>query len=80
VIDRPKGYFPMPALKFVRGDFYEFMADVLNSRCSRERGLFSRDYIDCLLAQPESHYTRLNGSKLWHSALLEYWLQIHLDS
>ena len=80
VIDRPKGYFPMPALKFVRGDFYEFMADVLNSRCSRERGLFSRDYIDRLLAQPESHYTRLNGSKLWHSALLEYWLQIHLDS
>jgi asparagine synthase (glutamine-hydrolysing) len=80
VIDRPKGYFPMPALKFVRGEFYEFMADILNSRCSRERGLFNRDYIDQLLTQPESHYTRLNGSKLWHSALLEYWLQIHVDS
>lgn len=79
VIDRPKGYFPMPALKFVRGDFYRFMADTLNSQRSRERGLFNRDYIDKLLAEPESHFTRLNGSKLWHSALLEYWLQQHVD-
>ncbi len=79
VIDRPKGYFPMPALKYVRGDFYQFMADTLNSQRSRDRGLFNRDYIDRLLSEPEQHFTRLNGSKLWHSALLEYWLQQHLD-
>ncbi len=79
VIDRPKGYFPMPALKYVRGDFYEFMADILNSQASRERGLFNRSYIDRLLAEPEQHFTRLNGSKLWHSALLEFWLQRHVD-
>ncbi|MCP4390391.1 MAG: N-acetylglutaminylglutamine amidotransferase [Gammaproteobacteria bacterium] len=79
VIDRPKGYFPMPALKFVRGDFYQFMADTLNSQRSRERGLFNREYIDRLLSEPEQHFTRLNGSKLWHSALLEYWLQTHID-
>jgi len=80
VIDRPKGYFPMPALKFVRGDFYQFMADTLNSQRSLERGLFNRSYIDRLLSEPEQHFTRLNGSKLWHSALLEYWLQQHIDS
>ena len=79
VIDRPKGYFPMPALKYVRGEFYDFMKDTLDSRASRERGLFDRDYIDRLLAEPEAHFTRLNGSKLWHSALLEYWLQQHVD-
>ncbi len=79
VIDRPKGYFPMPALKYVRGDFYQFMADTLNSRASRERGLFERQYIDRLLAAPEEYFTRLNGSKLWHSALLEFWLQRHVD-
>ncbi len=79
VIDRPKGYFPMPALKYVRGDFYAFMKDTLNSRRSRERGLFDRAYIDRLLAEPERHFTRLNGSKLWHSALLEFWLQRHVD-
>ncbi|MCZ6798236.1 MAG: N-acetylglutaminylglutamine amidotransferase, partial [Gammaproteobacteria bacterium] len=77
VIDRPKGYFPMPALKYVRGDFYQFMADTLNSQASRERGIFSRVYLDRLLNEPEQHFTRLNGSKLWHSALLEYWLQQH---
>ena len=75
VIDRPKGYFPMPALKYVRGDFYQLMADTLNSQSSRERGIFNRAYLDRLLAEPEKHFTRLNGSKLWHSALLEYWLQ-----
>lgn len=77
VIDRKKGYFPMPALKFVRGEFLEFMADILNSQACRERGLYRRSYIDQLLAAPEQHHTRIQGSKLWHLALLEFWLQHH---
>ncbi len=77
VIDRPKGYFPMPALKYVRGEFLDFMRDILNSQASRERGLFQREYIDRLLDAPEMHHTRIMGSKLWHLALLEFWLQRH---
>ena len=46
VIDRPKGYFPVPALKFVRGPFLDFMRDIVNSRACRERGLFQRAYLD----------------------------------
>ena len=80
VIDRPKGYFPVPALKFVRGPFLAFMRDILDSRACRERGLFQRDYLDRLLAEPEAHLTRLLGSKLWHAALLELWLQLNVDS
>ena len=79
VIDRPKGYFPVPALKFVRGPFLEFMRDIVNSRACRERGLFQRAYLDKLLAEPEAHLTRLLGSKLWHAALLELWLQLNVD-
>ena len=79
VIDRPKGYFPMPALKYVRGEFLEFMRDTLNSRAARERGLFQRDYIDALLDAPEEHHTRIQGSKLWHVALFEAWWQRHVD-
>jgi asparagine synthase (glutamine-hydrolysing) len=79
VIDRPKGYFPMPALKYVRGEFLEFMRDILSSQACRERGLYQRDYIDALLAAPDQHHTRIQGSKLWHVALLEYWLQRHVD-
>jgi len=79
VIDRPKGYFPMPALKYVRGEFLEFMQDILGSRAAREREIYSRDYLDMLLAAPEMHHTRIKGSKLWHCALLEYWLQRVVD-
>jgi asparagine synthase (glutamine-hydrolysing) len=80
VIDRPKGYFPMPALKYVRGDFLAFMRDILNARACRERGLFDRGYIERLLAAPEMHHTRIMGSKLWHLALLEFWLQRNVDT
>jgi asparagine synthase (glutamine-hydrolysing) len=80
IIDRPKGYFPVPALKYVRGPFLEFMADTLGSRASRERGLFQNGYLDRLLSEPEAHVTRLRGSKLWHAALLELWLQTHVDA
>lgn len=77
VIDRKKGYFPMPALKYVRGDFLDFMQDILNSQACRERGLYHRAYVNKLLDAPEQHHTRIQGSKLWHLALLEYWLQRH---
>ena len=80
VIDRPKGYFPMPALKYVRGDFLSFMRDILDARACRERGLFDRGYVDRLLAAPEMHHTRIMGSKLWHLALLEFWLQRNVDA
>ena len=79
VIDRPKGYFPVPALKYVRGEFLEFMRGILLSEACLKRGLFNRAYVEKLLAEPESHFTRLNGSKLWHLALLEYWLQLNVD-
>jgi asparagine synthase (glutamine-hydrolysing) len=79
VIDRPKGYFPMPALKFVRGEFLEFMRDILDSQACRQRGVYQRSYVEKLLAEPEKHLTRIQGSKLWHLALLEFWLQRNVD-
>jgi asparagine synthase (glutamine-hydrolysing) len=80
VIDRPKGYFPVPALKYVRGEFLDRMRDILQSRACLERGLYQRSYVEKLLAEPEMHLTRIQGSKLWHLALLEWWLQINLDA
>ena len=80
VIDRPKGYFPVPALKYVRGEFLHFMREILLSDACTRRGLFERSYVEKLLANPEAHFTRLNGSKLWHLALLEYWLQLNVDT
>ncbi|MGH1538410.1 MAG: N-acetylglutaminylglutamine amidotransferase [Gammaproteobacteria bacterium] len=80
VIDRKKGYFPVPALKYVRGEFLGFMQDILNSQACRQRGLFQPSYIDKLLNKPEAYMTPLRGSKLWHLALLELWLQRNVDT
>ncbi|HEY0440068.1 MAG TPA: N-acetylglutaminylglutamine amidotransferase [Xanthobacteraceae bacterium] len=77
VIDRPKGYFPVPALKFIRGPFLDLVRDVLDDPRARQRGLFNRAYVDRLLANPEGELTPKGNSKLWQVALLEYWLQTH---
>ncbi len=77
VIDRPKGYFPVPALKYLQGDYLEMVRDTLEAPAARERGVFNRDYIETLLAEPEAHITPLRGSKLWQIALLERWFQTH---
>ena len=79
VIDRKKGYFPMPSLKYVRGDFLEFMKQVLLCDSARNRGLYNPAYVEKLMAAPESYLTRLQGSKLWHLAALELWLQQNVD-
>jgi len=79
VIDRPKGYFPVPALKFVRGETLEFMRGVLHSNACLQRGLYQRPYVERLLADPERAHTPILGSKLWHLALLEFWLQRNVD-
>jgi asparagine synthase (glutamine-hydrolysing) len=78
VIDRPKGYFPVPALKYLRGDFLEMAREALSNESARRRGLFNPAYVDKVLARPDEHITPLRGSKLWQMALLELWLQTHL--
>jgi len=79
VIDRPKGYFPVPELKYLSGSTLEFVKDTLTNRRARERGLFRREYLDELLDEPHEHMTPLRGSKLWQVAVLEAWLQRHVD-
>ncbi len=75
VIDRPKGYFPVPALKYIDGPYLDMVRDALTSQPARERGLFREDYLDSLFTAPAEHITKLRGSELWQVALLELWLQ-----
>ena len=79
VIDRKKGYFPMPALKYIQGEFLEFMSDILLSDACINRGIFDRSYVNEVIDSPRQYMTALNGSRLWHLALLEYWFQINVD-
>jgi len=79
VIDRPKGYFPVPALKYVQGPFLDWARETLSRPECRSRGLFREEYLDRLLQDPLQHRTALDGSLLWHAAALECWLQQHVD-
>ena len=77
VIDRKKGYFPVPELKYIDGPYLDLVRDALSSSSARERGLFRQDYLDRLFASPADHITPLQGSELWQVGLLELWLQTH---
>lgn len=77
VIDRPKGYFPVPALKYLQGEYLNFVKDILTQQKAQHREVFQAAYVDKLFAAPAEHITPLRGSKLWQIALLEFWLQTH---
>jgi asparagine synthase (glutamine-hydrolysing) len=77
VIDRPKGYFPVPALTHLEGPYLDLVRDALYSPVAKERGLFDTDAVDALLADPNGKLTPLRGNELWQIALLELWLQRH---
>jgi len=77
VIDRPKGYFPVPALTHLEGPYLDMVRDALYAPVAKERGLFRPDAVDALLADPNGRLTPLRGNELWQIALLELWLQHH---
>jgi asparagine synthase (glutamine-hydrolysing) len=77
VIDRPKGYFPVPALKYIEGEYLGYVEAALAQPAARQRGLFRDDYLAMLMKDPKKHITPLRGSKVWQIALLELWFQQH---
>jgi asparagine synthase (glutamine-hydrolysing) len=77
VIDRPKGYFPVPGITHLEGKVLGLVRDALSSDAARERALFRPEYVQSLLADPNGDLTPLRGNKLWQLGLLELWLQDH---
>lgn len=73
VIDRPKGYFPVPGLKHLQGNTRAWVSELLLDP-SQDRGLFEPAQIDRLLGSPQDDLTPLRGSKLWQLAALNLWL------
>jgi asparagine synthase (glutamine-hydrolysing) len=76
-IDRPKGYFPLPALRHLQGPFLDYVRDLLSSRRSRNRGLYRTDFVDYMLSDPQAEMSPKGHSRLWQAALLEAWFQAH---
>lgn len=77
VIDRTKGYFPVPAIRQLEGPYLQRVRDALTDPAAARRNLFPRATVDRLLAAPNEERTTLGSNALWQLALLEMWLQQH---
>jgi asparagine synthase (glutamine-hydrolysing) len=75
IIDRPKGYFPVPAIRHLEGPFLDRVRDAVTDPVAKARGLVRRDWLDAMLADPNTARTNLGSNALWQVALLEMWLQ-----
>jgi asparagine synthase (glutamine-hydrolysing) len=75
VIDRTKGYFPVPGIRHLEGPMLDKVRDALGASAARDRGLFRQEYVDFLLNDPNEPRTTLGANQLWQVALLELWLQ-----
>jgi asparagine synthase (glutamine-hydrolysing) len=75
VIDRTKGYFPVPGIRHLEGPMLDRVRDALLAPAARSRGLFRPEYVSALLADPNTPRTTLGANQLWQLALLEMWLQ-----
>ncbi len=76
VIDRKKGYFPVPPLVHLDDRVVAVLRDALTAPEARARGLFRPEHVDHLLDHP-LELTTLRYNKLWELGILELWLQTH---
>ncbi|MFD3571137.1 N-acetylglutaminylglutamine amidotransferase [Streptomyces sp. NPDC058667] len=77
IVDRPKGYFPVPAIRHMAAPVLGRVREALNAPAARRRGIFRDEYIASLLRAPDDHRTNRGANALWQVALLEIWLQTH---
>src|SRR3954470_10988041 len=75
VIDRPKGYFPVPGVRHLSGPLLDQVREALTAPAARERALFRPEAVDALLDDPNSRRTTIGANVLWQLGLLELWLQ-----
>ncbi len=75
VIDRTKGYFPVPAIRQLDGPYLARVRDALTEPAAKRRGLFRPETVEKMLADPNRTRTTLGSNALWQLALIEMWLQ-----
>ena len=75
VIDRKKGYFPVPAIRQLEGPYLARVREALTDPAARARGLFEPAAVETMLADPNTTRTNLGSNALWQLGLIEMWLQ-----
>ncbi len=74
VIDRTKGYFPVPGIRHLNGPMMDVGCEALANDAARARALPHGDG-DCAAGRAESHPHHARPNALWQLAVLEMWLQ-----
>ena len=74
VIDRPKGYFPVPPLVKLDAAAVDLLRDALLAPEAKSRGLYRPEHVEHLLAHPDE-LTMLRYNQLWELGTFELWLQ-----
>ena len=77
VIDRTKGYFPVPAIRQLEGPYLDRVRAALSDPAAQQRALFQPKAVKKMLADPNTTRTTLGSNALWQLAVLEMWLQHH---
>jgi asparagine synthase (glutamine-hydrolysing) len=72
LIDRPKAYFPVPALMRPSG-WLTHVRDAIASPRARARGLWNRDRVDAWLRDPQAERSSMGVGGLWQIGVLERW-------
>lgn len=75
IIDRTKGYFPVPGIRHLDGGVLDLVRDALTNDAARTRGLYRADTLKTLLNAPNEGRTTLGANSLWQLGVLEMWLQ-----
>jgi asparagine synthase (glutamine-hydrolysing) len=75
VIDRTKGYFPVPGIRHLDGEMLDLVRDALTNDAARARGLYRRETLQTMLHAPNEGRTTLGANSLWQLGVLEMWLQ-----
>ncbi|GAA3606352.1 N-acetylglutaminylglutamine amidotransferase [Kineosporia mesophila] len=75
VIDRTKGYFPVPGVRHLDGQILDRVRDALLSRTATDRALYRPEVVSTLLADPNTARTTIGANVVWQLGLLELWLQ-----
>jgi asparagine synthase (glutamine-hydrolysing) len=77
IIDRSKGYFPVPGIRHLSGPLLTTVREALLCRAARERNLFRPSYVQRLLETPNDVRSTLGSNITWQLGLLELWFQKH---
>lgn len=74
VIDRPKGYFPVPGIRHLDGALLDLVRDALGAQSAKDRAIYRPEALSALIRDPDTR-TTLDSNALWQVALLELWIQ-----